>query len=799
VKCHNAALRSGGLNLAAFNSLADIIQHRDEFEKIVRRTKSGEMPPPGAPRPSPDVLTAALSLIEGEFDRADLTIKPEPRFLARRLNRTEYNNTIRDLLGIRSRPADEFPPDDSVHGFDNIADALSISPTLMEKYLATAERAAREVVFGAPVKKNEVTTFTPTLPRRLEVEGLNRRRVVPTPFYSMFDYDVTGLSHPGSFHVTHEFPVDGEYVIRVVGAGFRPAGADPGQMDVWFDGKLVRSISVNEAENTAFEQRPDFWELPLKVSAGTHDLSIAFPRQFEGLPDIYKGPNPSKTPYDPCRVLGGGGGGPRCLAALLKELPDPDPAKETLRLAALERAKAQGQRGPRQYEGLAVFEVKIVWPADYVQRPSQESVRKVFICGSPAGPYEAGCERRILTNLASRAYRRPATRVEVDELAAVAADARRRGGSYQDGMALAIATILASPNFLFRFDTPADARSATREYELASRLSYFLWSTLPDEPLTRAAENGTLRRDDVLEAQVRRMIADPKSRAFVDNFAAQWLQIRQLESQQPDRERFPDFDDHLRASMKKETELFFQYVLQQDRSILDFIDGSYSFLNERLARHYGIKGIEGIAFRKVDLSGTGRTGILTHPGVLTVTSYGNRTSPVLRGKWILENILNAPPPPPPDDVPSLNEDAIGLEASMRQQLEEHRKSPACASCHARMDPLGFGLENYDAVGVVRTQDGKFPIDATGTLPDGRTFQGAVALAQVLSHDRDAFAETLTEKVMTYALGRTLERTDRPGVKQVARRAASDNYKFSSIILGIVNSAQFQMQSERRER
>ena len=384
---------------------------------------------------------------------------------------------------------------------------------------------------------------------------------------------------------------------------------------------------------------------------------------------------------------------------------------------------------------------------------------------------------------------------EVYELLAVAAGARKRGGSYQEGLSLAIATILASPNFLFRFDTPVDARSATSQYQLASRLSYFLWGSLPDDELRREADRGVLRQPEVLEAQVCRIIADPKSQAFVENFAGQWLEVRRLESVQPDRERYPDFDDYLRASMKKETELFFQDVMRQDRSILDFIDGSYSFLNERLAHHYGIRGVVGNGIRRVDLTGTGRAGILTQPSVLTVTFYGNRTSPVLRGKWILENILNAPPPPPPANVPSLNEDTIGSAASLRQQLEEHRRNPACASCHARMDPLGFGLENYDAVGAARTQDGKFPIDSSGTLPDGRTFQGAVALAGVLKQERDAFAESLAEKVLTYALGRGLERSDPSAVRRLVERAASNNHKFSSVILGVVNSAPFQMQME----
>jgi len=308
----------------------------------------------------------------------------------------------------------------------------------------------------------------------------------------------------------------------------------------------------------------------------------------------------------------------------------------------------------------------------------------------------------------------------------------------------------------------------------------------------RAAGRGTLRRSNDIETQVRRMLKDPKAQALVENFAGQWLEIRRLESVQPDRERYPDFDDHLRESIRRETELFFQYVVQNDQSVLDFIDGQYTFLNERLARHYGIRGITGTDFRKVDLTGTGRGGILSHASVLTVSSYTNRTSVVLRGKWVLENILNAPPPPPPANVPSLNEDAVGATASLRQQMEAHRRNAVCATCHSKMDPLGFGLENYDAVGAWRTMDGKFPIDSSGVLPNGKTFQGPMELARILKEQKDAFAQGLTEKMLIYALGRGLEREDHAEVRRIVSRMAADNYRFSSLILGIVNSPLFQL-------
>jgi hypothetical protein len=663
----------------------------------------------------------------------------------------------------------------------------------MEKYLATAERVARAAVFG-PQLKTTTAVFLPTVPRRMEFT--NRLRVEPPAYYSMVDYDETGLSQPGSFHLTYQFPADGEYLIRIVGAGFRPNGSDPGQMTFWLDGKLIQTFTVDvNVEEVGFERRPDHWDLRMKIPAGPHELVAAFPRQFHGLPTIFGGPNPSKTAYDPCKKLGNGAG--RCLANSINVPEETDPVRIERRRQTLERLK-EDELHPR-FEGMAVSEVNIVWPTEFKKGPSPESLKKIYSCGPVDGRYTPECERKILSNLASRAYRRSVSSQEVDELVMIASGAQKRGGSFEGGLSLAVATMLASPNFLFRIDRErpsSESVGSTSQYELASRLSYFLWSSMPDEELLLAAERGRLRRRDVLNAQVLRMLADPKAEALVKNFAGQWLETRRLDSVQPDRERYPDFDDYLRTSIKKETELFFQYVMQKDCSILDFIGAPYTFLNERLARHYGIRGVTGTEFRRVDLTGTGRSGILTQASVLTVSSYGNRTSPVLRGKWVLENILNAPPPPPPANVPSLNEDAVGSLASLRQQLEEHRKNAVCASCHSRMDPLGFGLENYDAVGAWRTMDGKFPIDSSGVLPNGRTFHGAEELKALLKEQRNAFAEGLTEKMLIYALGRGIERYERPDMKQIVAGLAANDYKFSSLVLGIVNSAPFQM--EKRE-
>ena len=781
--CHNLKLSSGGLNLEAYTSALLLSQDRDEAEKILKKLAAGEMPPKGLPRPNAEQLKLVTNWIEGDLDRQAKA--NHGRVLARRLNRVEYNNTMRDLLGVDVQPADDFPQDNSIHGFDNIAQALSVSPLLMEKYVATAERMAHIAVFGTNLK-GLTKVFLPPIPRRMETYNLN---LVPFPaYYSMTDYDVTGLSQPGSFHTTYRFPADGEYQIRIAGAGFRPNGSEPGEMAVWLDGKVIETFPVNDAEGTGFERRPDHWEFRRKIVAGPHELVIAFPHQYEGLPTIFGGLNPSSKPYDPCKPPGGG-----CLAAALKMPEETIPEKIEYRRKAIEIAKERASRPPT-FPGMSVHEVDITGPFEFKEGPSPESLRKVYTCGHLDGHHQPSCQRKIISSLANRAFRRSVSPEEVDHLVAISSGAQKRGSSFEDGLSLAIATMLVSPDFLFRIEKGSDSGVAG-QYALASRLSYFLWSSMPDEELLRAAERGTLRKPEVLDAQVRRMLNDPKARALTENFAGQWLEIRRLESSQPDRDRFPDFDEYLRASMLKETQLFVQYVMQEDRSILDFIDGRYSFLNERLARHYGIPGITGTEFRKVDLAGTVRGGILTQASVLAVSSYGNRTSPVLRGKWILDNILNSPPPPPPPNVPSLDEDKVGSAASLRQQLEEHRKNVMCATCHSRMDPLGFGLENYDAVGSWRTMDGKFPIDPSGVLPDGRKFQGAEELKTIVRQQKDAFAVGLTERLLTYALGRGVDRADQPAVKQIVARMATDNYKFSTLLLGVVNSAPFQMERE----
>ena len=773
--CHgNKGEPEKGLNLQSFQSVAALTEHRDRFEEVARKLRGSEMPPIEEEQPPEDERQAVATWLERELERIDRVTPPDPgRVTTRRLNRTEYNNTIRDLLGVDMRPADDFPQDDSGYGFDNIGDVLSLSPALMEKYVTAADRVVRQALFGPPALK-------PTLIRlRSDGRRVREARTFPT------EYDVTGLSLPNAFHVVHRVPVAGEYAIRVILGGLRPKGSEPVTVVLWIDQKEVQRVVHDPDRSATFnDDRQDFGgqtiEFRVQLAAGERWLSVAIPRIYEGLPARYQGPNPSKRPPPPPAEFKPPDGAPPERIAVLRKRFDETQAE-------LEKITLNGVR---------VNAVDFAGPYSYATGPSRESVEKIYTCGHRTGAHTEWCAVRIMGDLASRAFRRPVRRPELDRYLALVRMAEEQEGSFAEGLAVGIQALLVSPDFLFRVerDRRATANASAipvTQRELATRLSYFLWASTPDAELRRAADTGTLRNTKVLAAQVRRMLRDPRSRALAEHFGGQWLQFRALESITRDRDRFPDFEDYLRLSMRRETELFFQSIIREDGSILDFIDGRYSFLNERLARHYGIPGVLGPEFRRVDLTGSPRGGIVTHGSVLTVSSYATRTSPVLRGKWILENLLNAPPPEPPPDVPNLDEVSIGTTAAMREQLEAHRKNPTCASCHRRMDPLGFGLENFDAVGAWRTMDGKFPVDASGTLPDGRTFTGPEELRKILKADREAFARALTSKLLTYGLGRGLERYDAKTVKLIASRLPAYNYRFSGLILEIVKSMPFQ--------
>ena len=553
---------------------------------------------------------------------------------------------------------------------------------------------------------------------------------------------------------------------------------------LWIDGREVASQVLDPDASASFAD--DQQELGGKaldfrttVTAGEHWVAASIPRLYEGLPASYSGPNPSRRP-----------------AFVWPEFKPPrrDPTPE--RIAEALKRYEENRARVRPAGDARVGYMEIGGPYTQTTGPSPESRAKIFVCGHPRGSHIAGCATRIVGSLATRAFRRPVPGAEVARYTALFRGARQRGESFDEGIAVALQALLVSPDFMFRLEqnhaTPAATMGAIGQHELATRLSYFLWASMPDRALQAQADAGTLRTPGVLAAQVRRMLQDPRAAALVREFGGQWLQFRALENVKPDVEKFPDFDQYLRMSMREETERFFDRIVREDRSILDFLDAKYTFLNERLARHYGVPGVEGPAFRLVQLTDPNRGGVITQGSVLTVSSYSTRTSPVLRGKWVLDNLLNAPPPDPPPNVPIIDETAIGASATQREQLEAHRTNPTCAACHRRMDPLGFGLENFDAVGKWRTRDGNFPVDASGTLPDGRAFSGPAELTGILASEREAFAKALTSKMLTYALGRGLEPYDRRTVRMIARKLPDHDYRFSGLVLEIVNSLPFQM-------
>jgi hypothetical protein len=753
---------------------------------ILNKLNARAMPPAKMPQPKPEdvsVVTQWLSQQLALEPKKEAATSPAAKpaelsaggVTARRLNRIEYDNTVRDLLGVELHSSDDFPQDDSGYGFDNIGDVLSLSPVLMEKYLAAAETIARTAIFGTEPLK-------PTLVRLRSPE-----RSVPAQFTPLTDYDVTGLTLPNTLHTTHRFPVAGEYVLRAHLGGLRPAGSEPIQVALWLDGQQIQVATFDPAKGASFTnaaERQELWgliqEFRTKITAGDHWLAVSIPHLYEGLPASYQGPNPAKLPAPPLPAF--------------RPPPDLTPQQIEARKKELEQRRAE--KIPANNARIASLELG--GPYAVPLGPRRESLEKIYACGHLDGHHQPGCARLIVERLAHRAYRRPVAPNEITKLMGLISEVQRDGGAFEEGLATAIQAMLLSPHFLFRIErsppvpSTVAAPRALNQHELAARLSYFLWSSMPDDVLLTAADRGRLAQPAALLAQVRRMLLDPKSHALVENFGGQWLQVRKLESVKPDRKRFPDFDEYLRLSMQRETEMFFASIVREDRSILDFIDANYTYLNERLARFYNVPSVQGTEFRKVWFTPDAhRGGLLGQASVLTISSYANRTSPVLRGKWVLENLLGAPPPPPPPDVPNLDEAKIGSTSSMREQLEQHRKNPVCASCHTSMDPLGFGLENFDAVGAWRTKDGMFPIDASGTLPDGRSFNGPQGLQSILKAQPDAFADCLTRKLLIYALGRGLEPADDAAVNEIVRNVRTANYRFSSLILGIVKSEPFQ--------
>ena len=774
IGCHNDKKTSGDLNLGALrlSGRRTFDESREAWEEVVSKLKTGEMPPAEARRPTVEEVRRVTDWLEAEFARQDRTIQPlAGRVTARRLNRAEYSNTMRDLLGVDVRSAADFPPDQTAFGFDNISDALRLSPVLLEKYLNAAEHAVRTALFG-PAKLDPAITHYP-LPVRINL--LRDQQSLPD---DLFHYDHTGLSMVYSAHISHYFPADGEYTFRIVLNGHRPNQSEPAHPALFIDGVLEQEFEVD-----ATDLEGQFVETRLRVAAGERLLSVAYQRVYHGLPPQYNGPEPSKRSPEP----------------LLSNQARGELTQKDIEILRKYGTKIKTDRIETRVDNR--FEsIDVGGPFEQRTAPTANSRQAVFVCGHGAGEHTDACGRTILTRFASRAYRRPATSREVDGLLRLVALVGEQGDSWEEGIATALQAILVSPNFLFRVELEADSAAGrtalpVTDYQLASRLAYFIWSSMPDAELLLLAEQNRLRQPEVLADQVRRMLKDEKSRALVENFAGQWLQFKNIDVVRPDVRRFPEFEDRLRRSMRGETERFLEEIVRGDRSVLEVIDADYTFVDDRLARFYGIDGVKGPQFRKVDVSGTRRGGgILSHASIQTITSYATRTSPVLRGKWILENILNAPPPPPPPSVPALDEAKVGESGSLRQELEAHRQNLACAACHARLDPLGFGLENFNAIGVWREQDGKAPVDASGTLPSGRSFRGHRELKQVLMEDRDAFVRGMAEKLLVYALGRGLQRFDRPALADITARMAAGDYRFSELVLGIVNSMPFQMRS-----
>ena len=762
VTCHNGRLRTAGLALDAVEvSAAHVAAHPELWEKVVRKLRSRTMPPVGRPRPAGAAYNAFASWLESTLDTAALA-RPDPgRPLLHRMNRTEYRNAVRDLLGVDA-DVSALPADDSTYGFDNIADALGVSPLLIESYVTTARKASRLAVGSPAIPAVTVTRKTP--------EDL-------TQDYHLRDLP---LGTRGGVRVAEHFPVDAEYEIRVrlrrtaVGA-IRGIGEEH-RVELTLDGERValfpvgsedayRPIVINEQNpgQTATKAftADESMRVRLPITAGRHEIVAS----FVGRP-----------------------------AALSEEV-----ARPFLRSYV----------GTSSRRGLPdVDSVLIAGPFDAVRPEDTPSRRRIFTCRPEAPAGELPCARSILSRLGRQAYRRPLEGPELDRLIDFYREGRRdyregsRDGGFEAGVELALRFVLASPQFIFRLEAePADVEAGAvyplADLDLASRLSFFLWSSIPDDELLAAAEGGRLTDPAELTRQVRRMLADPRASALVENFAGQWLYLRNLGNTHPDPPTFPDFDDNLRRALQRETELFFESLMHEDRSVLDLLTADYTFVNERLARHYGMRGIYGDRFRRVPVTDEARRGLLGHGSVLTVTSYATRTSPVLRGNWILENLLGAPPPPPPPDVPDLEDTGSAEGLSIRERLTRHRANPACATCHARMDPYGFGLENFDAIGRWRGTgaDGQ-PIDASDVLPDGTAFDGPSELREAILKRPGTFVETFTRKLLTYAIGRGLEYYDAPAVRRIVARAAEQDYRFSSIIAGIVMSDAFRMKMKR---
>ena len=758
VTCHNPRMKAGGLVLDGLDP-AKAAESSETWEKVVRKLRTGLMPPPGRPRPEDATAQRFVSALEARLDSA-AAVRPDPGRTEtfHRLNRFEYQNVVRDILGVDVDVAALLPPDDAGYGFDNMAGVLRLSQSLMERYLTAARRIARVAVGSVPpTPVADTFPVSSDLPQYEHVEGL--------PFGTR-----------GGTRVSYNFPRDGEYLVRaqfscalVSAGGCDPTAGfdDEHKLEVSVDGERVHVFTMPPSPRggaggfgkvaTGKSVEDTRWQVRLAVKAGLHDVGVAF----------LKLPSYETTDYPRLRFI---------------------------------KPSYEGNMVP---EGLGIYQphlasVTIAGPFGSMGGPGDTPARrKIFTCRPASAAEETPCARTVLRSLARRAYRRPVTAADVDKLLAFYREERQGGNGFESGIEMAVRALLVQSDFLFRIELdPVAVKASTyrlSDLALASRLSFFLWSSVPDDELLRVASAGLLKQPGAIDRQVRRMLADPRSSALARSFLPQWLQLRSLAVASPDD---PDFDEGLRAAMATETELFFDAIVRGDRPVMDLLTADYTFLNERLAWHYGITNVKGAHFRRVVLpADSPRRGLLGQGSVLTTTSHAIRTSPVKRGKWIMESVLGVSPPPPPANVPPLEEKSGGDAApkSMRERMAAHRANPVCAGCHQVIDPLGFALENFDQAGRYRTVDASTKaVDVSGTFPDGTGFKTLGDFKSRITGQPDRFASALTEKLLTYGLGRGLEPSDMPVLRAIVRQAAASNYRMSAIVLGITRSAPLQM-------
>jgi hypothetical protein len=742
-ECHDSDKAKGGLVLEKFDpSHAD--ENAEVAEKMIRKLRAGMMPPAGAEQPGGDTIAALATSLETRIDQA-AAARPNPgRRTFQRLNRAEYASSIRDLLGIDVDVAAFLPPDTISHNFDNIADVQVFSPTLLEGYLRAASRVSRDAV-GDPEAAPSSTTYK--VPRT----GSQLQHVEGAPFGTR-----------GGISVVYNFPADGDYTFRMMLHSI-PTGQLYGstvrgeQIEVSLDGQRLAILDINTRMSESDPNGMNLQTPPIAIKAGAHRVAAAFVQRFDG-------------PVDDV------------LAPVEHTLADTQ-IGSALGVTTLPHLREFAIVGPHKVTGVS-------------ETPAR---RRIFTCRPIAPEEEPGCASKIVSTLARQAYRRPLTADDIKGLMTFYEEGRN-GKDFESGVRMALQAILASPHFVFRLEeVPSTAKAGQNfrisDLDLASRLSFFLWASPPDDELISAASKGVLGTPAMLDKQIRRMLGDPRSAALGERFAAQWLRLQDLEKIHPDPLLFPQYDHTLADAMREETELLFESVVREDRNVLDLLTADYTYVNERLARHYGIPNVTGTSFRRVTLTDPNRRGILGHGSVLAMTSVADRTSPVLRGKWVLEVLFGSPPPPPPDDVPDLEETKAAQNSrllSVRERMEQHRANAACRSCHRVIDPIGLALENFDVTGAWRIRDNGVPVDASGELYDGSKLNGPVELRQALLKRTDTVLRTFTENLMAYSLGRRVEYYDMPTVRVIVRDARANNYRFSSFVAGIVKSPAFQM-------